>query len=266
MTKASFINESKPRSPTPEFDSPGTYGYDRPSKYLFTWSTLLQAVVSQAGSYLLSGKFHANDCGIYKSEGGCRIEGAGDLVLGNRGLYFDYDLDRNKPTKTLAKLVTAIVLQWDPMDPIDSMLSVAATEAGCTPKELKTAVEKSTVGGVFGGNCLSRFFDWNPFGKPPIDLAYERWCRVEIKKESAKDVDQNFADRKLGEELLQKLQTKSQAANGHSCLPMCCSPWRNGDKLTFWINTGSSTQIDGSKTLAEIKAYLKGDGRLTAKY
>lgn len=97
----------------------GMYGYDRPSKYLLRWGTLFQAVISQAGTYLLTGKFHRGQCGIYKAEGGCRIEGVGDLVLLNDRCQFDlYGRSEKilKDQEKLANLITHIVLKWDPED------------------------------------------------------------------------------------------------------------------------------------------------------
>ena len=78
------------------------YSYDRPSPYLFLWSGLFQRIVSQVGTYLLTGKFHDEHCALYKSEGGCVIKGVGGLVLNYSGVYFEGSREK-KGLETLAK-------------------------------------------------------------------------------------------------------------------------------------------------------------------
>lgn len=282
---------------------PGEYGYKKPSKYLFQWSGLLQRVVSQAGSFLMTGKFHSSHCAIYKCEGGCVIKGAGELVLGPSGCYIDSV--RSGPASKaiqdkeaiLADLITHLVLGWDPNNPITSMLDLACEylhkntpvsfkvldyskpkheavfhreiwDIDTLKANLKNAIESSTNGGVFGGNSLSYFFDWNPFGKPPIDRPYQRWCLVNFSGMTEKEVDQKFADEDLGEVLLEKMQTVIRELNKgrYGLLPMCCSPSRGRDGLRFWVNTGAFTQIDGWKTQKELEDYIKNPMPLIRDY
>ena len=241
------------------------YGYNKPSPYLWLWSRLLQSTISQAGTYLLSGKFHTRHCAIYKCEGGCVIDGFGDLVLGDESCHWDYRQD-NKGIDKLCALITTIVLDWDPNRPIDSMLESASKFVGCTKDELTRAIENSDNGGPFGGNAICDFFNHNPFSKFEVNEDYERFCLVNFDNKTDKEVDQIFNDRHLGETLLEKIIKKCRDSNPNSwCFPLCCSPRRGKNGLGFWINTGRLTQIDGWKTEKEINEFLKSDGKLIDK-
>jgi hypothetical protein len=260
-----FVNEAKPQEPNKAYRNPsmGFYHYGKPSIHLFQWSRLFQAVVSQAGTWILQNRFHSSECGIYKCEGGCRIDGVGELVLGEDYCYFD--MGRADPTMAprMAELITDIVLKFDPMDPIESIIGTAAENAKCDKAKLHDTVMGSNVGGAFGGDALSDFFNYNPFGPIPEDKEYRRWVLVELtKKKTNEEVDQMYADKELGKELLSKLQQKFQE---QKCWysPLCCSPSRNNEgKLHFWINTGRSTQIDGSHTKEEIEKFLKSKDKI----
>jgi len=241
------------------------YGYDKPSPYLWLWSRLLQSTISQAGTYLLTKKFHNRHCAIYKCEGGCVIDGKGELVLGKNSCYWNhrYSEKDNKDIAKLCSLITTIVLEWNPNDPIESMLNSAAKACDCDVNELVKAIKDSSNGGVFGGDAICDFFNHNPFCTFKVDEKYERFCLVNFNNMTDKEVDQKFADRKLGEVLLEKLIKKCRECNPNSYLiPMCCSPSRNAKGIHFWINTGRSTQIDGWKTEKEINEFLKSDGVL----
>lgn len=244
------------------------YGYDKPSSLMYLWGTLLQAVVSQAGTYMLFDKFHDGQCGIYKCEGGCRIEGFGELVLMRDHCYWNHNTS-DKYLDIFSTLITEIVLRWDPVEPIDSMIVVASECAGCSFDGLQEAIEKSRCGGVFGGNSLSSFFDHNPFDEFKVDEKYERYCMERFNGMSKTEINQEFSDRKKGKKLFEKLKNKCKENSSNGWLiPMTCNPRRMKDGiLAFWINTGSSTQIDGWKTEKEINEFLKGDGVLvdTAK-
>lgn len=261
-----FLNEAKPCDPAKHsWDgkaSPGMYGFDKAPKYLFDWSCLFQAMVSQVGTYLLTGKFHDHECGIYKCEGGCKIVGVGDLVLSHDSCYWDYGpSDDKKNLKKMADLITALVLGFDPMEPIESLLDAAAKLIPVEKEEIRKALGASSCGGVFGGNSLSQFFRHNPFGKWKHDREYQRYIQTRFGGKTDKQVDQDFADEDLGDDLLNKLQEKVRASGSHS-VPMCCSPSRKGNDLRFWVNTGTSTQIDGWMTQEKIEEYLKSDGKL----
>lgn len=266
-----FKNSAKP-APRVRWDGKEDltrYGYDKPSPHLQLWGTLLQAVISQSATYMLTGKFHTGQCGIYKCEGGCAVPGVGDLVLIHDYCYWDYN-QSDKHLDKVSSLITDIVLNWDPNDPIDSMLNTASSHIGCSVDELTKAIEDSSYGGVFGGNTLSDFFHRNPFGDANIDEKYERFCLMNFNGKSKEEVDQVFNDRKLGKTLYEKIRAKakSNGKNGYLA-PICCSPRRMNDgTLAFWINTGRSTQMDGWKTEEEIEEYLNGDGTLidTAKW
>jgi hypothetical protein len=271
-----FINEAKPYDPTTatwRSNFTGRYKFYPTPKLLFTWSRLFQAVISQAGTYLLTDKFHDQQCSIYKTEGGCHLPGVGDLVLSKDhcyfdGMYGDLKVKEEKKLNSLADLITHVVLNWDPNNPIDSMKGAAVTFCKCTPKALQEALEKASNGGVFGGNALADFFDWNPFSEAPIDRAYLRFSLVNFNGKTEAEVDQKFADEDLGKDLLKKIndKIKSCPANLNQYLTaMCCSPRRGKEGLTFWINTGRQTVIDGAHTEESIKKFLDSNGALHDK-
>lgn len=267
--KMKFVNETKPMEPDRAYKNPsmGFYRCSKPSKYLFQWSRLFQATVSQAGTWILKNKFHTTECGIYKSEGGCNIVGIGELVVGKGYCYFD--MGRAQPTDAprLAELITEMTLKFDPMDPIESLVTAAADNAKCDKIVLLKTVMESTVGGPFGGDALTDFFDWNPFSEPLTDKDYYRWVFVEFRKtKTNEEIDQVYADKELGKELLQKLQAKFTAQKAWMGV-ICCSPSRGKDgKLHFWINTGRRTQIDGSHTKEEIEKFLNSKDKIVDKW
>lgn len=270
LIKKKFKNTAKKVEPSERYRN--SYGFDKVPILLFQWSRLFQAMISQAGTYLLTGKFHNKQCGIYKCEGGCNIVGVGEFVPCGHGCYFDsyYSQGRKKEeeAKKLSEIITAVVLGWDPNDPIESMLKVTADYIDVDSEELRKVVFGSDIGSVFGGNSLSSFFDWNPFDDPPYNEAYRHFSMVEILGCDAKEVKQMFADEKLGKQLKEQINDKIREANpGMYLNAMCCSPRRNKEKdmLAFWINTGRSTQIDGLKTEDNIKAFLSSNGVLVDK-
>jgi len=253
------------------------YQFDKPPRLLFFWSRLFQAVISQAGTFLLTGKYHTQDCGIYKCEGGCNMPGAGSLVLSSSGAYWDgyycKGTSKEMAQRKMNALISEVALSWDPNNPIESMLTSAAAQVkGLTAEELKSAIEKSRCGGAFGGDALSDFFSWNPFSKAPEDRDYLRFTRVQIGGEDPEVVEQSFRDKDLGHDLLQRVQeavNKAHAGQGYHFNAMCCSPRRMDDgSLKFWINTGRRTQIDGWKTQAEIESFIASGEKLvdSARY
>jgi len=82
-----FVNDTV--TPNSDFMKkvPGAYGFRKPTNLLLVWSNPFQSLISQAGTYLLTGKFHDRQTGIFKCEGGCNIAGVGDLVLSNDYCY-----------------------------------------------------------------------------------------------------------------------------------------------------------------------------------
>lgn len=272
-----FENETKPLTAKKLADIQrlyglNAYGFDRPPKLLFNWSRLFQSVVSQAGSWVCAKKYHTKQCAISKTEGGCYIEGGGDLVLSGHSVYWDYGPRKDDKANQLAKLITAIVVNWDPMRPSDSMLEEAACAALITDHaQFEEAIRDSSNGGVFGGNALADFFDWNPFSHPPIDEEYTRFCRVDVLKQDPAIVDLDLADKRLGRELLDKMQEKVSEARKRTGRympgPMCCSPSRDSEgALWFWVNTGTGTKIDGWLTREQIENFLKSDGAIDQLY
>jgi hypothetical protein len=286
MSTPQFKNDAVLLTPDQRTDwrgnfDPYRYHFRKAPTLMFNFGRLLQRVISQGGTYMLSGKFHDSECGIYKCEGGCMVNGS-ELVLGKDTAYWNYGGRTKKGEKVdndrvkIINLISDLILQWDPMNPVDSMIQAATdiiNEIGVkkvTFEEFKKKIMESKAGGVFGGNPLSDFFDWNPFSKPLTDMAYERWCRVQFNNEKPEDVDQDHNDRNLGYELLDKIIAKGREfyGNRYFSMALCCSPSRRGKDLKFWINTGRQTQIDGWKSLDEINAYLNSTGELidSAKY
>jgi len=273
-----FTNESGVIDPSERgkvsYRTGNYYSFNRPSKYLFVWSRLFQSVISQAGTYLLTGKFHKDQAAIYKSEGGCNIPGVGELVLSRSSCYFDsYRRDDkiNTQMEKMAKLISYIILLWDPNKPGDSMIDLASEFIGVKSVSLRLALEgASSSANPFGGNALADFFNWNPFSDTPIDREYEKWCRVTFGGETSQHVDQSYYDIDLGREYRTKINQHIRKADSHCWTnAMSCSPRRSKEgKLSFWINTGRQTQIDGWKTEKEIQDFLKSDGKIidTAKY
>jgi hypothetical protein len=273
-----FKNEAKLKADSDYWDGKrreGQYTYDVPSPLLFQWSRALQATVSQALTYAYFGKFHTSQCGIYKCEGGVNIPGAGEICLQNDYCYWDMGAPPDAPkygknargaaAEKAAQLISKIVLEWDPMEPVVSMFKAASEFIGITPEAFEEGTKESSCGGVFGGNALSSFFRWNPFSEAPVVRDYERWCLVNHGNMTDEQVDQQWADQDLGKALMAKINTKISEANGASWKrAMCCSPRRDqrDGTLGFWINTGTNTQIDGWKTEADIEAFLKSDGVL----
>ena len=234
---------------------PGDYRFVAAPKLLMVWSRLFQALISQAGTYLLTQKFHDGHFAIYKCEGGCRILGVGDLVLRRQHCNWDYAIRSKAADKhqtQMANLISDVVLARNPVDPIESMFTTAAKSVGCSVGDLKKAVEACTGDNPFGGDSLTSFFDWNPFSKKPLDRDYLRFCLVTFEKWTDDAVDQKYADEDLAERLMSRI-------NAAGDIPVVCvAPERQNGDLKFWVNSGRTTAIDGWKTEAELNAYLTG--------
>jgi hypothetical protein len=238
------------------------YRYDKPSPYLYMFGGLLQRVVAQCGTKMLSGKWmeQPTNYAIFKCEGGCRIEGHGDLVLVNSCCYFDYGYrDTEEKENKLAGLITDIVLNFDPINP-QSIIDTAAKHIDVTSEELEKELAKMRSG-IFGGNALSDFFNHNPFAESPKFKMqdYEKYVRVHIYKEKEADVQFDLDARNNGRDLLKRMQDaiiEKKGDDNYISMPMCCSPSIDGKKISYWINTGRSTCIDGWKTEKEIQAFI----------
>lgn len=242
----------------------GTYGFDRAPRLLFSWSRLLQTVISQAGTYLLTGKFHDQHCAIYKCEGGCKIAGVDDLVLRDTYCHWDWSQHDESMIRKMAGLITDVVRAWDPENPIDTMLRAAAKHIGVEVMVLDEAVVKADNGpSPFGGNALANFFDWNPFSESPVDRDYERFCMVKFEGKTEAQVDQRYADEDLGKDLRERINVVLQEHERNGPTAMCCSPRRDQDgNLKFWVNTGTTTQIDGWQTRERLEAFITAKERL----
>lgn len=270
---AQFINDAKPFDPTTQTwrkDFTGYYKFQPTPRLLFSWSRLFQTTISQAGTFLLTGKFHDQQCSIYKVEGGCHLPGIGDLVLRKGhchfdGMYGEMKVKEKKKLDNLADLISHVVLNWDPNNPVDTMLEAAAFYCKCPVKDLKEALEKASNGGVFGGNALAYFFDWNPFSEAPIDRDYLRFCLLNFNGKTEAEINQKFADEDLGKALLKQINDKIRSCPSNQfATALCCSPRRTEEGLKFWINTGRTTVIDGSHTEESIRRFLASNGALFA--
>ena len=147
---------------------------------------LFQAILSQAGAYLLTGGFHDFwNFTVGKAEGGFIIPGRGEFIPtsdcmamdppSRRRFHATADMDCEK----LAALLTCIVRKWDPARHEDSMYEVAAKHVGTTPEALRAAVEGNSSyrmriyclsRGTAFGEPISYFFGWN--SGVPYDAEY----------------------------------------------------------------------------------------------
>jgi len=249
-------------------DRSGSYGFTAAPTLLFFVSHFFQAVISQAGTFLLTGRFHDKQCSIYKAEGGCNIPGVGDLVLGAENCRFDaaHSPKRHALDEKMADLITAVVLAWDPNLPTDSMLQAAAKYIKAPLVDLEKAI--NIDGGPFAGDALSTFFSWNPFSEAPDNREYRKYLATKFGGQSKSEVDQRFADEDMGKDLLKRLREAVRKADPHSLSNhiFCCSPKRFQDgSLHFWVNTGRSTQIDGWKIQKDLEAFIKSGKNLEYK-
>jgi len=248
-----FINTTIPIKEEEPRDRHGYYLYDQVSPLLYVWSKLLQATISLAGTKLLTGKYHDSHCAIYKSEGGCNIVEVGDLVLQKDYCYFDYQRSSNKSQLSkLRDLITRIVVEWDPNNPVNSMINSAAATIGVAPESLKQIIEKhpDNNNNPFGGDQLSSFFDHNPFSRYEYDRNYLRFCLKKFDEKTDEEVDQKFADEDLSIMLENKIKNKLKGSGEYI---FCCTPKRNENGLQFWIN---SSKFSGWKTEPEIEEWL----------
>ena len=240
------------------------YLIDHMAEYLIFYGRYFQALVSQTGTYLLTGKFHDQEVGIYKCEGGCKIAGRGALVLGTHACYYDHGYKESPEEEKLSALITDLVLAFDPENPFDSLKNKAIEHVKCNPEELETALSKSG-GHIFSGDALSDFFNRNPFDTSRrVTEEYERWARINVYKQPEAEVDLVLEYDKKSHKFLKELQDKIIKCNpGTYTVPMCCSPRKIGDgSYSFWINTGRDTNIDGWKTEEQIEKFLKSDGKI----
>lgn len=213
-----FSNSARPIVVDQAHRKRGGYAFDAVSPYLRLHNRLLQAVVSQAGTYLLTHKFHTGDHGIHKAEGGCNIAGVGELVLYKN--YCDFYLttnllpERADPLYRLGGLITNIVLGWNPEDPQTTLLRHGAINANCETKALKSAIEAAQQRTACAGNRLEAFF-----GSPtmltalsPIERDYYRWCMLEIYKRPLAEVDAIIAE--LGPKDFKQVLVRSSIGAG----------------------------------------------------
>lgn len=246
----------------------GFYRHDAPSPYLYIWSTLFQSVISIAATKMLTKKWHTFHCGISKAEGGCSIPGVGVLVLNHDSCRFDDGGTEHKKDRC-AQLISEVVLTWDPNHPVESMFTVAANFINVPPANLRIAVVIAVHRfNPFCGNPLNEFFHDNPYIKFPVDRDYFRFCLRDVGK-TDEEIDQQFADEDLGDELLARMRKKLKREAGHIRtqsdlaarlatirMPLCCRPGRNKDGLRFWINSIGEFPIAGWQTEAEIEAFI----------
>lgn len=165
-----FHNSSKPVST----ERPNCYGFTCVPSYLRFWDRLLQASVSQVSTYVLTGKFHNYTPGIYKYEGGVWVAGKDITMFSNCVMSEPPD---DKVCRIVAETVTQLVLDWEPEDPVASMLQSGldsiekyktADIEELSSHVLKFAYNKSP----FAPDALRSFFD----GVPEISKEYARYC------------------------------------------------------------------------------------------
>ena len=226
------------------------YSFNDPSKYLLLWSRLFQTVVSQAASRLVGNGFHTGDGAIYKCEGGCRVAGVDDLVLLHDGCCWDFDKAMISQLKQCADLISHIVLEWDPEDPIHSMLKAAADYIDVSVEELRAAIDDTRGINPFSGNSLSSFFNRNPFSDLNYDEDYRRWCLINYDGQTSEEVDELFAKEALAKELRGQLTDAARAHNDFVVFACSAKQMDNGE-WKFWLNDGAS--IYGWRSEEEVR-------------
>jgi len=192
MSKShSLTNDITPVRQTVE----GWYGFEwnsssRTLARLHGCRELFQAILSQAGSHLLTGEFHDGPslC-IHKAEGGFLIPGRGEFIPTETSVAKDRHSYRATPEdcRKLTELLSRIVMNWNPARHEDSMYEVAADHVGVTAQQLRTAVEghvayRATIEmldrGTRMAQPISYFFGWNTGTKIPYDEEYrDYWLR-----------------------------------------------------------------------------------------
>jgi len=175
--KTEFKNTCKARV-VPKGAYPGTYIFDEVPPLLMCWSRLFQHTISQAGTFVLTKNFHNQNFGIYKAEGGCNMPGFGELVLHRDYCRWNFRSRGKKTddeTRGMAGLISHIVLNWNPMDPVNTILVQASVYARCKVEDLKKAVETNGVGNPFMGDPLYNFFYGSEF-----DRDYYKFCLVKF--------------------------------------------------------------------------------------
>lgn len=149
---------------------------------------VLQGVLSQAGSHLVTGVFHDGErFSIGKAEGGFLIPSCGEFIPTGDAIMMDSFRAKISPREAveaagmLTNLLSQIVLKWDPARHEDSLYEVAAELVGKKPAELRARVEASpefrvTMAWAMEGkqfvNPISYFFGWNNFDQIPCDRSY----------------------------------------------------------------------------------------------
>lgn len=247
MTKV-FENCARPFDPYVECydkdrDLYNYYGFTNISPFLYTWSGLLQIVLSAVASKMISGEWLYDGHGIYKCEGGITVKGLGSIVLLRDRLYHDYDhspkAKAKKDIKRVQELVTKVILSWNPMKPVDSMLAAAGEYAGINFEEVKSELEKCEGFGPFSGDSLSSLFDHNPFAKFPEDRDYLRYCHTQISGKTEEQVNEIFRIEDLSEHLLEELNKAVDKYKQYGRF-LCASPktFENGN-VCFWLNDGN---------------------------
>ncbi len=246
------------------------YQFNMVPNLLKYWNREFQSLVTITLSKLYAKGGHlpswkGANVAIYKYEGGCRVIGRGELVLSSSSAYYTNRNDSKKENE----LITLMVLGWDPMNPVDSLVRVCGDFLN---KELSVPSSKEVdtyqhlhedfldamehANSVFSGDPLRNFFE-RTSGSYDLYEQYRDHCLVKYEGWSQEKLKQSKSDKKLGEELLQLMRTAFKG-DPSGLFPLCCSPRRsNNGQLNFWINTGRSTQIDGWKTEAEIRELVK---------
>lgn len=261
-----FVNDAKPIDVDARLIRHGAYGYDKPSRYLMLWGPLLQRIVSQTGTRLLTGKYHDQECGILVSEGGAQLVDVGELAMCDRFCKLHSGprgIERDNIEDKMATIITKVVLSFDPMEPVESMVKAGAAAIGVDELELVAVISKSRSGGPFGGNALDSFFDRITEFRPRDEIwkelrPYRRFTLLKSGERDEAEVDEMFADEDLGESLLERMNAKAKQHGGWNQF-YCCKPRRMDGELRFWVN-GSSERLGlkiGWRSQQEIERWLQ---------
>ena len=249
-------------------DSYNLYRFKNISPFMYCWSRFFQTLLSMSCSKMISGEWRLDNHSIYKCEGGIAVSGLGDVVLCPDRVYLDVGGPKKEKSKAdlkkIQELISKIVLEWDPMDPLDSMFKSVGAFLNVPVKEVKEAFEKCSSPGVFGGDSLSYLFNHNPFEKFKIDRDYLRYCMTKISGKTDEFVDEKFASEDLGDRLLDELNKEARKHRTYGGF-LCASPSKLKNGMSFWLNDGTYYGWHSEQEVVDLISWMKTNNRVPSE-
>ena len=250
-------------------DSYNLYKFKNLSPLMYCWSRFFQTLLSMSCSKMVSGEWRLDNHSIYKCEGGIAVSGLGDVVLCPDRVYLDGcghpEKEKSKADlQRVQELISKIVLEWDPMDPLGSMFNSVGAFLNVPVKEVKEAFGKCSSPGMFGGDSLSYFFNHNPFGKFKIDRDYLRYCLTKISGKTDEFVDEKFASEDLGDRLLDELNNEARKHRSYGGF-LCASPKKLNNGISFWLNDGTYYGWHTEQEVMDLISWMKSNNRVPSR-